>query len=316
MLKNIDWWYIELDSNKLIDKTFYTDRNWVFNWLKLWENSITLIRDTINRLNIIMNKWLKVISNESEDNRDKVLDIDLKNGLLLEKENYVLSTQSAVCFMLEKLKSKKCYFIWNDTVWNDIKMMWLDIINISYDELINVSENNMPVFFARPPYAIESQNKDDNDILDNILNDISFKNLIKIIEKNNPKIVFCHSKPNCNRARDWHNFRELNLWFYFEYLISNYWYVNWKNIFDLWKWDYGTWDFFDMSLWISELSEYSRVIWIWDIYTDIEYTMKQWWTWILVNSWDWVNTKELIDKLNWYKWRFYNILDLSYLRIV
>lgn len=312
----INNWFLELSLRWLEDSLVYTDRNWVFNWLK-WANSLMFaIRDRINCLNSVLGWNLKVVSNESEDTRKKIVTTDLNNWLRLCSDNYKLSTQSAVKFIKETLWCEKCYFIWNWDVWVDIESMWLKILNISSEVDLWTLEEDVPILFARPPFAINTRFKSDDEIENNIQNDISFRNLTNLIKRSNQKVVFCHTKPNCYRVKNNEEFRELNLWFYFDLLVNKYGYVNWIDIFDLWKWDYWTWAFFDLSLWIKYKWDYSRVIGIWDMSTDIEYTLQNWWTWILVNSWDGVITEEVLSRLRQYSDKFYNILDLSYLKLI
>lgn len=315
-MEKSDNWFLEISSKYLDDKLVYTDRNWVFNWLKLSQDVILNIRSNINNLNTILNWNLKVVSNESEDSRQKVLTADLNNWLILDSDNYKLSTVSATKFIKETLWYKKCYFIWNWEVWSDIENMWLEIIDISKGIDLWALIEDMPILFARPSFAINAKYNNDEEIEKNIINDSSFINLIEIIKKNKQKVVFCHTKPNCNRVKNNEEYRELNLGFYFELLINKYGFVNWKDIFDLWKWDYWTWVFFDISLWLNHKQDYSKVIGIWDMPTDIEYTLQNWWTWILVNSWDGIITKEVSSRLSQYSGKFYHIMDLSYLKLI
>lgn len=315
MFKVYNWWFLEINSQKISKKILYTDRNWVFNWLKLPIETILSIRQVVNKLNSVMLGNLKVISNESEDDKQKVLNTDLWNWLTIDEKNYILSSQSAWKFVLDILKSSNCYFIWWHMIWKDLENIWLNVIDISKEWFDFNNITDIPVIFARPNFAINAKYNSDNEINENFLNDISFKNLLKIIKLTNPKIVFCHTKPNCTREKNWQIFRELNLWFYFELLIKKFWYKNWYDIFDLWKWDYWTWYFFDMWLWVSKW-DYNKVIWIGDMLTDIEYTIINWWTWILVSSWDWNYNETVLSSLKKYWTKFFHIIDLSYLKII
>ena len=77
------WENLELYTDDLNWKIVYTDRNWVYNWLKLDKWIISEILNKINSLNQILNWDLKIVSNESEDNRASVLETDIENGLIL-----------------------------------------------------------------------------------------------------------------------------------------------------------------------------------------------------------------------------------------
>jgi hypothetical protein len=176
------WENLELYTDDLNWKIVYTDRNWVYNWLKLDKWIISEILNKINSLNQILNWDLKIVSNESEDNRASVLETDIENGLILEESNYNLSTQSAANFILKELWYKQCYYIWNDIVWKDLNTLWLNTINIS-SLLDKIEIKNIPILFARPPFAIKWKYLNEEEIDEQIVNDISLLNLIKIIEK-------------------------------------------------------------------------------------------------------------------------------------
>lgn len=313
--KNTNWELI-IEKSLIQNYKFYTDRNWVFNCISSNPN-IKIIRNTLNNLNEILLWNLNVISNESEVNRSTVLKTDEINWIELNDSNYKLSTQSAAKFILEKLGYNICYFTWNDEVWEDIKKSWLNIINIKDFNINDLLFNgDIPILFARPQFAINSKFNDDNEIMENIFLDSDFEKIIHILDKFKAKVVFCHTKENCKREKHWNEFQELNLWFYFDLLVKAYWLKVWEDVFDLWKWNQSNWEFFDMALWIKEKTDYKKIIWIWDMYTDLEYTLENWWFWILVESWDQVITESIREKQLLFKWRFFNILDLSYLKFI
>ncbi len=310
---------ISIPVTELSNMIVYTDRNWVFNKVNVIPEVLENIKAIILKINHILDWTLNVISNESEDDRNCVLETDKKNGISFNEDNYKLSTQSAAKFILEKLKSTKCYFIWGNLVSNDINKLWLETINISNDLLIDkpdLLEWELPILFWRPLFAIAARFDTEQNIKNNIWWDIAFQNAKYLLEKYWSKIVFCHTKQNCERVTEKWKHREINLWYYFEELVKIFSLEIWRDIFDLWKWRYSNWEFFDMALWIKNSEEYEKVLWIWDMFTDIEHTLINWWTWILVNSWDEVIDDSIIEKIQKFKDRVFLISDLSKLQII
>lgn len=314
--KNLDW-TISISRIELSKMAVYTDRNWVFNKVNVSDDVLVNIRHILLKINKILNWNLNIISNESEDSRFDVIRKDVSNWIIFNEDNYKLSTQSAAKFVLEQLKFTKCYFVWNDSVWNDINNLWLETINISHELFDSESEfEDLPIIFWRPLYAIVSKFGDDNEISKNLFNDIAFQNTKLLLEKNKSKIVFCHTKPNCFRKTKSWEYREINLWYYFEKLINDYWLRVWVDVFDLWKWKYSKWDFFNMALWINDKTEYKNVLWIWDMFTDVEYTLINWWIWILVNSWDEDINDDVKKKMDKFKDKLFLVSDLSKIQII
>ena len=311
---------ITLPERLVKEFTLYSDRNGVYNNLQsISQNTIERIREKVNQI-YQATKWrLLIISNESEDSRSKVIKKDIENRLYISENNYNLSTQSAARFIKETLGYSTCYYVGGPAVMWDIKSMWLFTINISHEEISskNLSSfmrmQSLPILFARPPFAIDAHFKDDDAILQSIKDDISLKNIEYILKNSNSKVVFCHSKPNCNRKQNGMEFRELNLGFYFEFLKQKFDLNLGENIFDLGKDWFWNWEFFRMAL--KRDNDFHDVIGIGDMMSDVEHTIMKWWIWILVQTWDCVVTEKVKQKIDYYKNRFFLIPDLTYLFI-
>lgn len=296
------------------DSIVYTDRNWVYYKTRLGKDQI--VKDTINRLNTICNNGIKVISNESEDPKSKILVTDKNNWIQINSSNYNLSYEQAVAFIRNNLGFDKCFFVWNETVAKEVAKMWMEIINLweitsnNYIRPFIQSHNSLPILFARPVFAINARCKNQQEIDNELDWDFSIDAVKLILSNSDSKVVFCHTKPNCPK----NDYIELNLWYYFDYLIKEFGLEVGKNIFNVGKWNYSLWEIFDSSLKIYN-KDYSKVIGIGDMLSDIKHTLDNWWKGILVLSWDEQITDDLVSILNSYWERVKVLEDLSQLNI-